>query len=208
MAALLAIGDEAAQRVLNVRGALFDRAKQATGRLVERRAPLMATSRRYSGVVWASLDPGTLSLSQRRSILVPSGLYGVTAGTDLIGDYRLKMDAHLAPLGNMARYWRPIVTPALASRVGRSVVVDLLPKEHGAAIDWTVLESQCEVVRISFVRFDGAGAAGHSAKAVKGAIARRVLDEGLSDLESFRMGGWRLRRDGDHYVAIEPRAKL
>ena len=205
LAELMTLGDDVAQRVLNVRGTLFDRAKLATSRLIDGSAPLMATTRRYSGVVWTSLDPATLSLSQRRSILVPSGLYGITAGTDFIGDYRLKMDAQLAPLGSIARYWRPQLTTALVSRVGRSVVVDLLPKEHAAAIDWTVLEAQCDVVRMSFVRFDGGGAAGHSAKAVKGAIARRVLDVGLRDLESFCFDGWRVRRDGDRFVAIEPR---
>jgi hypothetical protein len=46
---------------------------------------------------------------------------------------------------------------------------------------------------VRFRTADGTGAAGHDAKAVKGAVARAVLDDGLDALRGFRWQGWRAR---------------
>jgi len=193
------------EKVLRVRGPLLERAVEATRSLVEGRPALLPAWRRYSGVVWSSLGPATLTTPQRRRLLIPSGLYGVNSGTDLVADYRLKMDSSLDPMGSLSQFWRPHVTSTLSELTRRCVVVDLLPKEHAAAIDWTALESVCRVVRVSFTASSGQGAAGHAAKSVKGAIARHLLDNGLSDLEKFRFEGWRVTRDGDRFVVVAPR---
>ncbi|NNN09578.1 MAG: hypothetical protein HKL85_10355, partial [Acidimicrobiaceae bacterium] len=47
------------------------------------------------------------------------------------------------------------------------------------------------------LRHGGEGVAGHDAKAVKGIVARRILDDGLDAIEYFHWRGWRGRiRDG------------
>ena len=120
--------------VLGVRGELLDRALAATGELVDGTAPVLPAWRRYSGVVWAGLDPATLAPADRRRILVPSALYGLTTAADPVADYRLKLlvvarDA----LGRLSTFWRPSLTPALAARARGRVVVDLLPAEHAHA---------------------------------------------------------------------------
>jgi hypothetical protein len=203
LAELVSTGtNDSCEKTLRVRGPLLERALASTNLLVARRAPLLPAWRRYSGVVWSALDPATLTIAQRRAMLIPSGLYGVTSGNDLIADYRLKMDTSLAPLGNMARFWRPHVTSALVNRIGKSVVINLLPKEHEASIDWTALEAECDVIKFTFAHSDGRGAVGHSAKAVKGVLARKLLDDGLRDLESFEFDGWRIRRSGEQFLVV------
>lgn len=186
-------------RVLKVRGALLERAVHATRQLVEGSAPSMPAWQRYSGVVWSHLDPGTLKDRQRRRILVPSGLYGVSSATDLISDYRLTMKVALQGLGNVASFWRPTLGDALEQIPGARFV-NLLPKEHHAAIGHRETLAP-RVIDVAFLRDGGKGVAGHDAKAVKGIVARRVIDEGVNAIEGFHWGSWRGRiRDGRYEV--------
>jgi cytoplasmic iron level regulating protein YaaA (DUF328/UPF0246 family) len=111
----------------------------------------MPAWRRYSGVVWTHLEPHSMTPAQRRRVLVPSGLYGVTTGVDLVADYRLKMDVGLAPLGNIAAHWRPYVATVLATHANGATVVNLLPTQHARAIDFKALGGNCRVIDVAFV---------------------------------------------------------
>jgi cytoplasmic iron level regulating protein YaaA (DUF328/UPF0246 family) len=177
--------------LFRVRGPLLDRAIDATRALLEGDAPLLPAWKRYTGVVWSHLDPGSLPGPARSRIFVPSALYGITAAEDGIAEYRLGMSANLPGLGNLARYWRAPVAKALAARRGRSTVVDLLPGEHRGAIDWGRL---APVVSVAFLAADGRRAAGHVAKAVKGRFARHLLEHGTADALGFSFDGWSIRR--------------
>ena len=192
LARLLATDDPRSwERVFRVRGPLLERALGATSFLVDGRATLWPAWRRYTGVVWSHLDPSTLTIGERRRLLVPSGLYGVTTAADPIADFRLRLDVTVPPLGNLAAYWRPLLTPVLSDHVRRSTVVNLLPGQHASAIDLRALGERCRVTDVTFINADGSGAAGHDAKAVKGVVARRLVREGLSCLEGFEWEGWR-----------------
>ena len=178
------------ERVFRVRGPLLERALGATTLLVAGRATLWPAWRRYAGVVWVHLDPSTLTIGERRHLLVPSGLYGLTTAADPIADYRLGMDVSLPPLGNLAAYWRPHLTAVMSDHVRRSTVVNLLPGQYANGIDLGALSEHCRVVDVAFVSADGSGVAGHDAKAVKGVVARRLVRQGLSCLEDFEWNGW------------------
>ena len=177
--------------VLNARGPLLERALDATRRLADDRVPRMAAWQRYSGVVWSHLAPATLGAAQRRRILVPSSLYGLTTGEDRIADFRLKMNVGVASLGTMSTYWKPKVTPVLAAHAKRSTIVNLLPLEHEAALDLDELARSRRVVRVQFIDGEGGTTVGHDAKAVKGILARTLLTEGLESLPTFEWQGWR-----------------
>ena len=204
MAALGALVDNAPPeevgRVLKVRGALLTRAIDATRDLVAGRATTLPAWRRYSGVVWERLDPASLTSLERRRLMVPSALYGVTGGEDPVADYRLTMSAALAPLGNLATFWRPRLVPVLGPRLRGRTVVDLLPREHEAALDVAALTG-VTWISVRFVTADGSRSVGHDAKAVKGVLAREVLIRGLEALEDFEWFGWRSRL-GTHGVEV------
>lgn len=193
------------EKALGVRGALLERALLSTRAIVEGVADTLPAWQRYSGVVWTHLEPATLSESQRRQLLIPSGLYGVTSGVDRVADYRLKMSASLAPLGKLASYWKPRLTPVLEKSLRDATVVDLLPHEHEAAFDFERLRDSCVVRTVAFVQRDGARAAGHDAKAVKGEVARTLLRDGWDGLEDFRWNGWRSRRHHESLRIVAPR---
>jgi hypothetical protein len=192
--------------VLGVRGELLTRALGATAALADGTAPVLPAWRRYSGVVWAALDPATLPAADRRRILVPSGLYGLTTATDPVADYRLKMSVVLGPLGRLSAFWRSEVTAALSRRARRRPVVDLLPAEHAAAVDLDALGRSTPVVRVRFVSPAGDRAVGHEAKSAKGHLARALLDDGLEAAGTFRWEGWRSRVAGDEIVVTAPKA--
>jgi cytoplasmic iron level regulating protein YaaA (DUF328/UPF0246 family) len=197
-------GRSRAERLLTARGELLEHSFGVMKALVRDEAPTMAAWRRYTGVVWAHLEPASLSEQERRRLWVPSAVYGLTTGTDAVADHRLSFGVRLAGLGRLAGFWRPALTNAVARRAKGRTVVDLLPGEHAAALDLDLLGEQLEVVRVRFVRPDGRGAAGHGAKAVKGRVARQILTSGLQSLHGFRWEGWQVRSAGGEFEVVAP----
>ncbi len=195
---LLGTHESVLARVLGVRGALLERARIATEELVSSRARVLAAWRRYDGVVWAHLDPASLTPGQRRRILVPSGLYGLNRADDAIADYRLKMSAPLGG-GRLASHWREPVSRALADYAGERVVYDLLTQEHRAALEPTLL-LRTRLVRVDFVRADSGRAVGHDAKAAKGVFTRHLLD--ARDVADFSWRNWRAQREDDQVSVV------
>jgi hypothetical protein len=168
-------GDE---RLLGVRGAHLDRSRAANVGLVG--ALTLPAWRRYTGVVWDHLDPATLPPSARRRIVVVSALLGLVRGDDPVPDYRLKMSANLPPMGTLARWWRPTLSAALLAASRRRFVIDLLPQEHRAAIDFARVRS------VSITLVDPSGKpGGHAAKAAKGVLARAILLDGLGAIDTW-----------------------
>jgi len=201
---LKAAGPAERSTVLGVRGELLDRALAATADLVAGIAPVLPAWKRYTGVVWAGMDPATLSAGDRARVIVPSGLYGLTTAADPVADYRLKMLVSLGRIGRLSNFWHPEVTSALARRARGRVVVDLLPAEHVHAIDMAVLCQATRVVRAQFISADGRRAVGHEAKSAKGHLARTVLDGGLDATGGFAFEGWKATLDGDLLTIVAP----
>lgn len=159
--------------LLGVKGALLDRARAANVSLVG--APTLPAWRRYTGVVWDHLDlAGFPSAARTRAtarIVVVSALAGLARADDPLPDYRLKMGARLPGYGALSTWWRDDLTAALAAWAKGRTVIDLLPQEHRAAIDWP----QLDAVRIDLVARRGGRVGGHDAKAAKGLLARHLL---------------------------------
>jgi cytoplasmic iron level regulating protein YaaA (DUF328/UPF0246 family) len=181
---------------LGARGPLLERSVFAMRSVASESAPKFAAWRRYQGVVWTHLDPESLAPEQRRRILVPSGVYGLISAEDPIADYRLKMNASIAPLGVIAKFWRPKLATLLSQRPV-TTFLDLLPQEHAASVDFEELGTRHRVIRVRFVERDEQRAIGHDAKAVKGVVARHALTDGVDSLDGLEWQGWRITRDED-----------
>ncbi|MBM3665515.1 MAG: peroxide stress protein YaaA, partial [Actinobacteria bacterium] len=142
-----------------VRGAHLDHAVDEWTRIDT--SLTVPTAARYSGVVRDALDlPSLPAAAHRRAmsrIVVPSGPWGLVGAADPIPAYRLKMGARVDGLGTLAAWWRPEVSRALARRARCGEVIDLLPREHRAAIDASAL-APGRVVRVEIVEDGSAGA--------------------------------------------------
>lgn len=181
---------ERVAKILGVRGERLETARSATSALGSTRERRRPGWERYDGVVWQHLDPASLTSSQRSRIWVPSALYGLHCASEEIADYRLKMGVTLPAIGNLANWWRPVVSHYLATLTPRTIV-HLLPREHAAVIDPHVVGAQ-RLFTVDFVDASGQGAAGHAAKAVKGVLARHILRYGLRGLAAFSWEGWQV----------------
>jgi len=193
------------ERVLHVRGTLLDRAWVAMADAVADAGPSMPVWQRYSGVVWAHLEPATLHANARRRLLVPSGLYGLNAGNDHIADYRLKMSVNLTSVGRLADFWRSWISSTLVEHVKGRTVVNLLPREHAASVDFVSMSRHCDLRHVEFRLRHDTAAIGHDAKAVKGRFARHALVSGVDGLEEFTWRDWRVvpSAQGAGHLTIE-----
>jgi uncharacterized protein len=196
--AALAARDGGDAGLLGVGGRHLERAREANAALGTG-APTLPAWRRYTGVVHDHLGVADLTRAGRRraveSVVVLSGLLGAVALDDPVPDYRIKMGARLPPLGTLATWWRPRLTPVLAARAAGHVVVDLLPLEHAAAVDHGALvDAGATVVRVRLVERDGR-AGGHDAKAAKGRLARHLVTSRAHPVRALRT--W----EDDRYVA-------
>ena len=160
--------------LLGVSGKHLARAQAANKALVG--AATLPAWQRYTGVVWDHLDLASLTAAQRKTVLgrivIPSGLAGLVRGDDPLPDYRLKMGARCVPFGLMSTWWREDLTESLVRFLRGRIVVDLLPQEHRAAIDWSAVDN---AVRVDLVSRTGGVVGGHNAKAAKGLLARHLL---------------------------------
>ena len=193
--------------LLNASGDLLTASVEATLRLDENPSHVTPAWRRYQGVVWTHLGAETLGTSLRRRILIPSGLYGLVSGEDLIEDYRLGMGASVTPLGPLARYWRRELTEILSTYRPRAPLVNYLPAEHAASIDFGAVAKRRRVITVRFLSPDGDRAVGHDAKAVKGVLARQTLLEGVASLDGMAWNGWSVRREGNDVLVFAPRER-
>lgn len=169
-------------RLLGVKGAHLERAQQSNRALLG--SPTLPAWQRYTGVVWDHLDLASMTATQRTSatsrLFVPSGLLGIVRADDPIPDYRLKMGARLSPFGVMSKWWRDDLTDAFASVVRKRIVIDVLPNEHRAAFDFSLLPS---VHHVDLVSRSGGIVGGHNAKAAKGLLIRHLLLTKGTDIE-------------------------
>ena len=165
------------KKSLGADGALLKRSKAAN--LAVLGGPTMPAWQRFSGVVWEALGPADLPARARRraetGVLVVSAVAGLSAWSDPVPDFRLKLSVAVPPIGRLAAFWQQPLTQVLNDRVEGATVVDLLPNEHRAA--WTADPSRYDLVRPLLATRD-AKPAGHAGKATKGRLARALLESG------------------------------
>ena len=140
-----------------------------------RGAPAAPAGEVYTGVLYQHLDLPTLAPAAlargREHVLVASALWGVVALDDRIPAYRLSMGARLPALRapGLAAWWRPRLTAVLPDEPG-ALVVDLRSGAYAAA--WRPRAATTVEVRASTAE---GRPISHMAKAVRGTVARRLL---------------------------------
>ena len=198
--ALAAVGG-GAERLLGARGDLLDRARQANRSVID--GPTLPAWQRFTGVVWDHLAPADLDGSAferaEASVLVVSAVTGLSAWSDPVPDFRLKLSVSLGSLGRLDRYWREPLSALFDDQLVGHTVVDLLPNEHRAA--WMPSSGRYDLIRPVLSTPDGKPA-GHGGKAAKGLLARALLDDDDVDrvLASFDPAPLRLTVERPDHV--------
>jgi uncharacterized protein len=151
---------------------------------------LMATLDRYSpGVMYKSMDFAGLPTGAQRRLLengiILSGVFGLLRPDDLIPNYKLKMDATLPEIGNVAAFWKPLISPILNRRVEAKIVWNLLPTVHRDA--WDDERTYHSIVNVRF--FDESGgerkAVTHNVKPLRGQLVNYIVRETAESVEAL-----------------------
>jgi cytoplasmic iron level regulating protein YaaA (DUF328/UPF0246 family) len=191
----------ARHKLLGVKGEALATATATNAAVLE--GPTLPAIERYTGVLYAALDPASLPARDRRrlgrQVVIFSGLWGATLPGDPLPDHKLKMAATLPRLGKLSTWWRTPLTDALAPMVEGRVVWDLLPNEHDAA--WAPPEpgtaaagAPASVLAVRFLdelppTRRGAPRSfttvNHWNKLLKGALVRHVLATGADEPDAL-----------------------
>ena len=192
VAEALVAADGGDERLLGAKGELLDRAREANRSVLG--APTLPAWRRFTGVVWTALGaadlPPEARARARSSVVVVSALTGLTAWSDPVPDFRLKLSVAPPGIGRLDTFWREPLSVVLNRHLARRTVVDLLPLEHRAA--WVPDPARYRLLRPVFTTADGKPG-GHGAKAAKGELARALLlgddvDHVLATFEAAPLG--------------------
>jgi cytoplasmic iron level regulating protein YaaA (DUF328/UPF0246 family) len=180
------------QKLFGVKGDALAAALEANDRLPD--GPLLPAIERYTGVMFDYIDYATLPTPAReafdRNVILFSGLWGILRPTDLIPDYKLKMDASLPGIGKLSTFWKKPLSATLNPALGPQVVWDFLPNAHTAA--WKPAPGGGPRWQVKFVqRVEKQGkttyrTVSHWSKALKGALVRFICEHGITAPSAFQ----------------------
>ncbi len=138
-----------------------------------RGAPAAPAAEVYTGVLYQRLQLPELPAKAQRQVLIASALWGVVRPQDRIPYYRLPPKEKLAGIGPLAKYWRPVLAEALPDREGE-LVVDMRSAAYSSF--WKPQRATLLAVRAFTDRDGERKAVSHMAKAVRGEVARALLE--------------------------------
>lgn len=167
-------GTQQAQQVLKVGKTVLPEVQANTGL---RQAPAVPAWQVYSGVLFDALGAASLSAAELEraagSVMVFSGLFGVTGFADRIPAYRCAMDVKLPGVGNLGTFWKHQLTDPFTALAGEQLLIDCRSGSYQRPFrgdPQRVLEVN------SFTEQDGARkVVTHFAKAARGELTSMLL---------------------------------
>jgi uncharacterized protein len=138
-----------------------------------RTAPAAPAAEVYSGVLYDHLRLAELPAAARKRVLIASALWGVLRPRDRIPYYRLSAKARLDGIGPLSAWWRDALAEALPDEPGE-LVVDMRSGAYASA--WKPRRATLLAVRAFSQGRDGRKPVSHMAKAVRGDVARALLE--------------------------------
>lgn len=182
--------DEVAlEQLFGVKGDVLEQTLKVNSELFG--SPLMAAVDRYGpGVMYKAMNFMELPTGAQRRLLengiIFSGLFGLLRPDDLIPEYRLKMDARLAEVGKVAKFWKPVLSPLLNSVLKDKFVWNLLPTAFMEA--WEDDGSYKAMVQVKFIKEDESGERKpltHGVKELRGALINYVVRDPAESIEAL-----------------------
>ena len=156
----------------------------------------------YQGLEAPTLDEDEMAWAQNH-LRILSGLYGVLRPMDAIEPYRLEMGSRLKTEkgASLYEYWGVRLAEALnaqAKAVGSQALVNCASQEYFAAVDRDALAIPVMTPVFKDIKDGRARIVSFFAKKARGAMARHIVQNRLSDpadLQGFSAGGYRYAAD-------------
>ncbi|MGY4709416.1 peroxide stress protein YaaA [Mycolicibacterium sp. CBM1] len=174
-------------------------------------APTLPAIDRYTGVLYDSLDIGSLrgapAARARARLAVGSALFGLLRADDQVPAYRLSATSKLPGRPTLAARWRPALEPVLTKLSAAELVVDLRSGSYAA------LGKLPDAVRVDVLAEQPDGrrtVVSHFNKAHKGRLARALASsrsepgDAAAVAAVARRAGMRVERSGNEVTVIVP----
>lgn len=146
-----------------------------------REAPAAPAAEVYTGVLFKRLQLPGLPAKARQQVLIASALWGFVRPDDRIPYYRFPPKTKLEGIGAPAACWRPALAEALPDSEG-DLILDM--RSAAYVTFWKPQRATLLAVR-AFSESDGERkAVSHMAKAVRGDVARALLQAKKSPADS------------------------
>ncbi|MGH3384082.1 MAG: YaaA family protein [Nocardioidaceae bacterium] len=172
-------------------------------------APTAVAAKVYTGVLYATLDPATITGPAKRRlnrwVLVQSALFGLVGLGDRIPAYRLSGTVSLPGVGTMASHWRTAMRSALPELAGRGLVIDLRSTTYA-----TFWRGDHRTVTLRVLQEVGGRrmVVSHFNKATKGRIVRALVSDGGTPRNAHELVdhlgalGWRAEHQSPRRVDV------
>lgn len=145
-----------------------------------REAPAAPAAEVYTGVLYNRLGLPGLPAKARRRVLIASALWGMVRPDDRIPYYKFPPKTRLKSIGAPNAYWRPALAAALPDEEG-DLVVDMRSGAYVPA--WKPQRAMLLAVRAFTEVGSQRKAVSHMAKAVRGDVARALLEATKAPVE-------------------------
>lgn len=170
----------------------------------------------YQGLEAGSLDPDEVAWAQDH-LRILSGLYGLLRPLDRIQPYRLEMGSRLKTQRgkSLYEYWGGTLSRALnkqAEQTGADTLVNCASQEYFGAVDLKALSLRVITPVFMEVKAGEAKVVSFYAKKARGAMARYIITQRLTDSEeikNFDIGGYRFdtnSSENDRWVFLRDAA--
>ncbi|WP_394180137.1 peroxide stress protein YaaA [Yoonia maritima] len=171
----------------------------------------------FNGDTYQGLEAKTLSeddmIWAQDHLRILSGLYGLLRPLDAMQPYRLEMGSKLKTRRgkSLYDYWGDIIAKALnaqAAEVNAQVLVNCASQEYFGAVDLNALKLRVITPQFMEVKDDKPRIVSFFAKRARGAMARYVVENRLTDpedIKGFSSGGYDYDPDlseGDKWVFV------
>jgi uncharacterized protein len=185
-----------AQQLLKVGDKVMDEVA-ANQRL--RLAPTAPAHQIYTGVLFDALAAESLTAEQRKraatTVLIFSGLFGVTGFTDRIPPYRCAIDVELPETGKLSSFWKERLAAPLKEQVQNQLVVDCRSASYARTFR---SDPQQTLAVNSFTERNGRRTVvTHFAKAARGKLTGMLLraaspPQTIDDVAHIASQGWQV----------------
>ncbi|PRY77367.1 hypothetical protein CLV80_106213 [Yoonia maritima] len=171
----------------------------------------------FNGDTYQGLEAKTLSeddmIWAQDHLRILSGLYGLLRPLDAMQPYRLEMGSKLKTRRgkSLYDYWGDIIAKALnaqAAEVNAQVLVNCASQEYFGAVDLNALKLRVITPQFMEVKDDKPRIVSFFAKRARGAMARYVVENRLTDpedIKGFSSGGYAYDPDlseGDKWAFV------
>jgi len=163
----------------------------------------------YQGLEAATLDDAALSWAQDH-LRILSGLYGLLRPLDAIQPYRLEMGSRLKTRRgkSLYDYWGDALAKGLnaqAQAMGTSTLVNCASQEYFGAADRKALKLRVITPQFMEVKDDKPRIVSFFAKRARGAIARFIVENAMTDpADLLRFGAGGYAHDADLSTPDKP----